>query len=155
MKQTHFRVSVDPIFRDLDGKPYTTSNPDRNSHRLAASIRREFEAAIDAVTNCQPSNLPAQLDRLRAVRTLCDSSMPLLPESQTVRSPRQLGHPLTVEDFREACLHVLGHYRPPVWMSPGRTQLEEISAKLDAVAALVCKVNGAAEAFEAIRGGSR
>jgi hypothetical protein len=38
-------------------------------------------------------------------------------------------------------------------MSPGRTQLEEISAKLDGLAALVCKVNGAAEAFQSIRGG--
>jgi len=153
MKQTHFRVSVDPIFRDIDRTTTATATPDRHSHRLAASIRREFEGAIEAVTNCQPSSLPAQLDRLRAVRTLCDASMPLLPESQTVRSPRQLGHPLTVEDFREACVHVLGHHRPPVWMSPGRTQLEEISAKLDGLAALVCKVNGAAEAFQSIRGG--
>lgn len=148
MKQTHFR---DPVFRDIDKS--ATATPNAAGFRLAASIRREFESAIEAVMHCQPSSLPAQLDRLRAVRTLCDAALPCIPEAQTVRSPRQLGHPLTVEDFREACVHVLGQHRPPVWMSPGRTQLEEISAKLDALAALVCKVNGADQAFQSIRGG--
>jgi hypothetical protein len=131
-RQATFSVAAGPVFRDI-GRTTSNATPDRHAQRLAAELRRQAEMAMEVCLHCQPSSLPAHLDRLRTVRTLCELSLPLLPEAQQLRSDRQLCHPLTVVDYVAAMSHFLGHHRPPPWLHPGRELLEEISHKLDAV----------------------
>lgn len=138
-RQTSFRVSVDPAFRGLDA-PQRHPQTNAAGYKAAAEARRQLDAAMRDVMTCQPASLGACLTRLHAVRHLTEAVLVLLPEDQRERSPRQLAHPLTVADHLEAAAVTSRAHRPPAWYVPQAERLDEIEAKVDSLAALVCRL---------------
>lgn len=137
--QTHFRVSVSPIFRGLSESQRHPQN-DAAGYKAAAEARRQLDEAMRDVTTCQPASLGACLHRLHAVRILTEAFLPLLPEDQRTRSARQLAHPLTVADHLEAAAVTSRAHRPPPWYEPQRERMDRMETKLDSLAALICKL---------------
>lgn len=137
-RQTHFRVNVDPVFAGIDTPQRHPS--ETAGFRLAAQLRRELERCINSVMTCQPASMAVQLDRLGSVRTVAESCLPFVPEPQRLRSPRQLIHPLTLCDWIEAARITGQAHRSPDWAPLACDRLDQIDAKVDSLAALVCRI---------------
>ena len=136
--QTHFRVSVSPAFQGLDTPQRHPS--ESIGFRVAAQLRRELERCIDAVSSCQPASLTVNLDRLASVRAAAETILPLVPDGQRLRSDRNLVHPLTLADWIEAARITGSAHRSHTWAPIGCDRLDRIEAKLDSLAALICRL---------------
>jgi hypothetical protein len=137
--QTHFRVTVGAAFRGLDA-PQRHPKTNAAGYKAAAEARRQLDEAMRDVMTCQPASLGACLDKLHAVRHLTEAVLGLLPEDQRERTPRQIAHPLTVADHLEAAAVTSRAHRPPTWYEPQAERLDAIEAKLESLAALICRL---------------
>lgn len=122
---------------------------------MGASLRAESEAAIEAVMRARAAELPAALERVRAIQRIVARalSLGLCAEHDAIRSERQAMHPLTLTDYLVALEGTVQSHRPPTWYRPERSALDEIRDRLDLLAAMVCEKQGAAQAWESYEGG--